>query len=198
MSSAILYIAIVAIWAFVLVPRWLRRSHLVGGENAAPEDLNGAVAVAAGGPSQAAPEADWGYEDPADWHSRTSYRNAPPLPRSRVLQARRRLLTMLVTLTGAAAACTALSLTPWWICVPPAGMLGMYLLLLREAALADAEQASWHAAEAEAETERAHRARQLARAERVEHSAQVIDISDRLGDQLYDQYADATMRAVGD
>ncbi len=27
MSSAILYLAIVAIWAFMLVPRWLRRSH---------------------------------------------------------------------------------------------------------------------------------------------------------------------------
>ena len=28
--------------------------------------------------------------------------------------------------------------------------------------------------------------------------AEIIDISARLGDQLYDQYADATMRAVGD
>ena len=31
-----------------------------------------------------------------------------------------------------------------------------------------------------------------------EHGAQIIDISARLGDQLYDQYADATIRAVGD
>ena len=29
-------------------------------------------------------------------------------------------------------------------------------------------------------------------------SAQIIDISARVGDQLYDQYADATVRAVGD
>ena len=34
--------------------------------------------------------------------------------------------------------------------------------------------------------------------EHEEHGAQIIDISARLGDQLYDQYADATMRAVGD
>ena len=27
MSSVFLYLAIVAIWAFVLVPRWLRRGH---------------------------------------------------------------------------------------------------------------------------------------------------------------------------
>ena len=31
-----------------------------------------------------------------------------------------------------------------------------------------------------------------------EPSAQIIDISARVGDQLYDQYADATVRAVGD
>ena len=29
-------------------------------------------------------------------------------------------------------------------------------------------------------------------------SAQIIDISGRVGDQLYDQYADAEVRAVGD
>ena len=29
-------------------------------------------------------------------------------------------------------------------------------------------------------------------------SAQIIDISARIGDQLYDQYADAEVRAVGD
>jgi hypothetical protein len=29
-------------------------------------------------------------------------------------------------------------------------------------------------------------------------SAKIIDISARVGDQLYDQYADAEVRAVGD
>ena len=29
-------------------------------------------------------------------------------------------------------------------------------------------------------------------------TAEIIDISARLGDQLYDQYADAAVRAVGD
>jgi hypothetical protein len=32
----------------------------------------------------------------------------------------------------------------------------------------------------------------------VEQTAEVIDISSRINDQLYDQYADATIRAVGD
>ena len=31
MSSAILYLAIVAIWACVLIPRWLRRDSARGG-----------------------------------------------------------------------------------------------------------------------------------------------------------------------
>jgi len=197
LSSAFLYIAIVAIWAFVLIPRWLRRPHLLGGENAEPDDLGQADSPAAGGQEQAAAAAEWAEPVPPERPSRARVppsRVAQPLPRSRVLQARRRLLTMLVTLTVAAAACTALTLTPWWVCVPPAVMLGAYLLLLREAAVADAEQVRWRAYE----YQRAQAAREFARAERHERTAQVIDISDRLGDQLYDQYADATMRAVGD
>jgi hypothetical protein len=125
------------------------------------------------------------------------------------------MLTMLVTLAIAAAACTATRLTPVWICLPPAAMLGMYLLLLREAAHADAEfhrrrmdAAAAHAArqrarEAQAarEAEQARRelaAREAWAAAEAQPTAQVIDISGRVGDQLYDQYADATMRAVGD
>ena len=33
MSSAILYLAIVAIWACVLIPRWLRRDSAAGRRN---------------------------------------------------------------------------------------------------------------------------------------------------------------------
>jgi hypothetical protein len=192
LSSAILYIAIVAIWAFVLIPRWLRRPHLLGGENAEPGELDGADSAADDYQEQ---ETGWADQPSAYRPQRApAAYAAPSVPRSRVLQARRRLLTMLVALTAAGAACTALRLTPWWVCIPPAVMLGAYLLLLREAALADAEQADWLASEAQ----RVQAARQVARTERLERSAQVIDISDRLSDQLYDQYADATMRAVGD
>ena len=119
--------------------------------------------------------------------------------RSRVLQARRRLLTMLVLLAAAAGACTVLKLTAWWVCVPPAVMLGMYLLLLREAAVADAERARW-LAEMEwrrADRERAYQA-EAPQVPEEQPSAEVIDISARVGDMLYDQYADAEVRAVGD
>ena len=84
-------------------------------------------------------------------------------------------------------------------------MLGMYLLLLREAALADAESARWRTAQtlaarqrAQAQAQARDEARQSWAARTPQPTAQVIDISARLNDQLYDQYADATMRAVGD
>jgi hypothetical protein len=129
--------------------------------------------------------------------------------RARVLQARRRLLTMLVTLAIVALACTVGKLTPWWILVPPAGMLGMYLLVLREAAQADAEQAGQLAQEQAAQEQAAQEGAVQAEAARVrahrawetsqpQPTAEIIDISARVTDQLYDQYADAAVRAVGD
>jgi hypothetical protein len=214
-NGAILYLAIVAIWAFFLIPRWLRRPHLLGGETSEPVDGSHAEETDTSGahPAEllarlgsllrrapAAPDDFSGEHD--ETGAESSAAPAPgrrgtapaPIARSKVIQARRRLLTMLLTLTVVAAACTYLKLTSWWVCVPPVGMLGTYLLLLREAAIADAEHARWRAAEdwrVEADRQRVHE-------EQPERTAQVIDISARLNDQLYDQYADATMRAVGD
>lgn len=196
MSSAFLYLAIVAIWAFVLIPRWLRRPQASARSGAD-------VAVNDSG-EQA---------DDADGHGRRrrtgslpgppDIQRSPALPsRSRTLRARRRLLTMLILLTAAAAACVDLKLAPWWAGVPPTGMLGVYLLLLRECSLADAELARQRAAmdaRIRAARKRAQVARaQPARAPAAHRSAQIIDISARIEDQLYDQYADATARAVGD
>lgn len=208
MSSAILYLAIVAIWAFMLVPRWLRRSHAA--PVADPDTLGDATQAAE---HQAEPGAGEDQPEPGTAPVPVvtdrptpeglpvTASTAPPagpgrpsLSRAKVVQARRRLLTTLVLLAVAAASCTALKLTSGWVCVPPAVMLGMYLLLLREAALADAERARWRAAEGR----RVQAARHRAEEEHEEHGAQIIDISARLGDQLYDQYADATIRAVGD
>jgi len=114
------------------------------------------------------------------------------------------MLTMLVALAVAATGCALIGLTGWWTAIPPAGMLGLYLLLLREAAHADAE--ALHRAETRA---RAHAARERARlaheraraAQAPPPAAEIIDISARTGqgaDEPYDQYTDATVRAVGD
>ena len=200
MSSSFLYLGIVVVWAFWLVPRWLRRQHV------APQvDLDVEVDV------EFAAEDDAGagyadvtvsYENSDDYYPTAAAQRArylaAPRSRSRVLRARRRLLTMLLLLTAVAAGCTALKVTSWWVCIPPAGLLGGYLLLLREAAIADAEHARRLAAmawRAEAARQRAYAA---AAAYEPEPTAEIIDISARVGDQLYDQYADATARAVGD
>jgi hypothetical protein len=85
----------------------------------------------------------------------------------------------------------------------------MYLLVLREAARADAEAGMRAEAYARAQAarvayERAREARARARARAAplaQPRAEIIDISDRtpqVSDQPYDQYADATVRAVGD
>ena len=59
MSSALLYLAIVAIWAVVLVPRWVRRSHETPG-TAENSPAQGAETVAAGPPAADAPVPEYG------------------------------------------------------------------------------------------------------------------------------------------
>jgi len=206
LSSAILYLAIVGIWALVLVPRWLRpsrssgtlESNLAEPVYASPqEDLAGAAEDDIG--EEASPDA----ESPA----------RPPAAerRGRVLRARRRMLVTLIVLTAGAAAVAVAHLAAVWVVIPPALMLAGFVLLLREAARIDTERAraaasrNGRAADAPAaadardvsrdqpqETETADRGQTGA------PGAEIIDISARVGDQLYDQYADAEVRAVGD
>jgi len=324
-SSAILYVAIVAIWIGVLVPRWLRHEHTRGGQlrlrrlsarpgaqapagsdnkgenpigyNSEPQSNGGAYVPApvSGNAESMAPlsEAEvptpvrpygWSAEEylrqqrasergrpperpaaePAGSAERGAHRDAdlarrdgkrPPRPddggrpgdgeqagppsgerpgtadserRARVVRGRRRMLWILLVIMAIAAGLAYLSLAAWWIVVPPVVLLLGYLLLLREAAYADAEARERAATMArrareadarrarEAEAERAADAqreqdRRAAQAgtppggsapvwaahETLSH-AEIIDISERVGDQLYDQYADAKLRAVGD
>jgi hypothetical protein len=207
-SGSFLYLAIVSVWVFALVPRWLRRHHAqpqieldvevdveFATDNANAESAyydDGSGDEYAGG----AQAGDYVEVSAAAMTRPAQY--YPPPRRSRVLRARRRLLTMLLLLTAVAGGCTALKLTSWWVCIPPAVLLGGYLLLLREAAVADAEQARWRAAMEVRFQAARERARAAEMARQAEPSAQIIDISARVGDQLYDQYADATARAVGD
>jgi hypothetical protein len=302
LSSAILYLAIVAIWACVLVPRWLRRSHVAPSDPEVLSDQNeadqaeyersgdfvpsgpgaatdfatprggGAAAYAdpvswedpAAPAAPAAPESSVAasYSVTASYSAEVSYSAEtetagsglpvghvapgapgapaahrsethggapvahgqpaagrrhqqvpmrPPGPAPHILQARRRTLTMLITITVAAMGAALIGLTPWWTSVVPFVILGMYLLLLHEAAHADAEHAhSWAEAHARAaHAAHAARAAQLARerarqahvAPAPQPTAEIINISAlaaQAGDQLYDQYADAEYRAVGD
>jgi hypothetical protein len=231
LSSAILYLAIVAIWAVVLVPRWLRPSHTSGtleSNLAEPVDASPQGDLADAEEDEVDEE---GEEDsPAGapeagsgWAERDS--RVPPRPgqeqeagpaaagrRARIRQARRRTLTTLIVLIAGAVAIAVTHLAAWWVMIPPLVMLAGFVLLLREAARIDAGRAR------AATSQRSHRTGARVQAEAdtgtaagdeqhagpADHSqagpasAEIIDISARVGDQLYDQYADAEVRAVGD
>jgi hypothetical protein len=132
--------------------------------------------------------------------------------RTRVLAARRRMLLMLGSLTVVALGMVFINLAAWWVALPPIAMLGGYLMMLREASRMDAEQSLLRADAAYHEQKRRERAERAAaaasaraEARRVEaerrreeeQTARIIDISGRVKDELYDQYADEK-RAVGD
>jgi hypothetical protein len=225
LSSAILYLAIVAIWAGVLVPRWLRPAQVVA--RATDTRRRGA----ARGPGEARgedtpwPDSDSDTEPiptvrPEHDHlveraGRT--RRVRPSQRGMILQARRRMFVMITILTVGAVGMAATHMAAWWVIVPPGMMLGGFMLVLREAARTDAARTRKLAATAKAEVGRAEAGVERAvRQDAVEGvvaaeaspapvaepeptwSAEIIDISARLHDQLYDQYADAAVRAVGD
>jgi hypothetical protein len=126
----------------------------------------------------------------------------PSQSRQQMMRARRRMLTILTSLVFITAAFVVTGYVKWWICVPPVGLLVLYVLLLREIAMADAELArkrsAWEARAARDVWRRAHQAWEADREAAAEPTAEVIDISGRVRDQLYDQYADAAVRAVGD
>jgi hypothetical protein len=158
MSSAILYLAIVAIWACVLIPRWLRRDTARSAAAPAtvtpPAGSTEATESGAEADDDGAAEDDGADEDVHRWRMIAPEPVSPEEARRRMLAARRRLLLMLTGLEVAAIALAILGLAAVWVVIPPSIMLAGYLLLLREASAADAEHAK-HDAEA-AERARAH------------------------------------------
>ena len=183
MSSAILYLAIIAIWLCVLVPRWLKRDSARGAAVAADAAAPGDSPVSAADGDGEADLADDG-EAQSDEQGGLPRLAAPAAPsavaaapvsaeeaRRRIMAGRRRLLGMLIALEIAAIALAFLGLAALWVVVPPSIMLIGYVLLLREAAAADAERAQREAEAAahtrERERERAARARARAAAQRV-------------------------------
>jgi len=250
-SSTILYLAIVAIWAGVLVPRWLRREPhreatsrslqpsrpggALPGELATdvPEGAGldaGVAGLGSGAGSAVGVDPAMGGRrsrpSQSDGQSRDGqgrdgasqdYRGARRA--SGVVAARRRLFGLLAMLLAAAAFIAIAGLAAWWVVLPPAGMLAGYAMLLREAARADAERkfsrglggraaqsagapvAAAGAADGSVAGAAAGPAASAAEStDQVDEAAtaRVIDLTARVGDELYDQYADAKLRAVGD
>ena len=130
---------------------------------------------------------------------------------------------MLVGLSIASGALAGTKMAAWWVIVPPSVMLLGYLLMLREAAKADrerAEMARHRMARAAAEAGRApvRRAAPVARGAGVVPGAPGVSVAsgvsgvsaaeakiinipatpERVEEEIYDQYRDAKLRAVGD
>ncbi len=171
MSSAILYLAIIAIWLCVLIPRWLKRDSARGAVIEANIAADGETPVTGAPDADQAELADDGTPPAAEPGVTARPAAAPSRPlsaeeaRRRILTGRRRLLGMLILLEIAAIALAVVGLAALWVIIPPTIMLTGYLLLLREAAHADAERAQ-RAADAAAharERERALRAKARAR-----------------------------------
>ncbi len=241
MSSAILYFAIVAIWAGILMPRWLRpsahrhRAEEAPHETAAPEAMatfaQPGLEAAEGerttarttedGERITARTTEEGERTTArtvedSEHAAAQTAETTAARRANVLRARRRMLTTLVVLTLGAIGIAVTHIAAWWVIVPPAVLLGGFLLLLREAARSDAARARRQARSAEPEQAEAGQPRKPAdREDKPEvferiastpeapeaepaPTAEIIDISARVSDQVYDQYTDAAERAVGD
>jgi len=211
LSSAILYLAIVAIWAIVLVPRWLR-----------PPQASGTLESNLAEPVAASPLEDVAEaEEDADGGENLPARPAAAGRRERILQARRRMLVTLTVITAGSVVIAMAHLAAAWVVIPPAVMLAGFVLLLHQAARIDTERA-WAVARRPARGTDADTAaadepgrQQAGPADNAQAgmadaqpgvpgpqpgvaSAEIIDISGRIGDQLYDQYADAEVRAVGD
>jgi hypothetical protein len=225
LSSAILYVAIVAIWAGVLIPRWLRRdsaaserysedlttaeAHAEPEAEPAPPPRRRQERVAPRAPAR--PEARPEVRSEIRPEARPEARAEPPGgPRdgehTKVLAARRRLLYMLLVLAIGSGALAFTKMAAWWVMVPPTIMLLGYLGLLREAAKADAERRELARTRATAAAAVAAARRETAPAPVPAPAppapdAEVIDISASLtsaGQEFFDQYADAKLRAVGD
>jgi hypothetical protein len=231
-SSTILYLAIVAIWAGVLVPRWLRREPHREATAASPRVTPGqsepADGSAAGG-SPGAPGLSVSASVVADGAGLAGY-GAEEGPRGArrsggVMAARRRLFGVLVLLFATAVVIAISGLASWWVVVPPSGMLAGFMMLLREAARADAERNSANVRRGGSMTRSGHGAAAgpliqpgAGRAASPQHApghaasahaaaprdtggrpaARVIDLTAHVGDELYDQDTDAKLRAVGD
>jgi hypothetical protein len=227
LSSAILYLAIVAIWAVVLVPRWLRPRP------AQPQPADQPVEPPLEEPQPVAEEpaepADGEQRDAAPaWDGHADPEPVPAVPsraarRAEILQARRRMLIMLLALTAGAVGIAVTGIAATWVIIPPAALLAGFLVLLREAARIDAERKRratrirratlGDVASEEPESFRTDAGVSPEQAPVTTSApitasapdaaapltgAEVIDISGRISDQVYDQYSDAADRAVGD
>ncbi|MFB4296280.1 hypothetical protein [Actinomadura sp. NTSP31] len=180
MSSAVLYLAIVVVWAIVLVPMWLRRDT----EN------TGITRLLHKRADELEDEEEEPAEEPAEEEETAPQRR--PATRATVIARRRRRTSGLTALLVTVVALVASGLLPWWATLPPALLLAGHLALLRVAVGMDAAR---HRAEAERRAAARARALEARRADQAAEPAEVIELL--APEEVFDQYAD-DRRAVGE
>lgn len=204
MSSALLYVAIVAVWGVVLVPMWLRRDgegfsarRLLHRRPDAPESLETIdEPVDELISDEPAPEVAF-VDEPAEQHE-------PPrrhVSRATVIARRRRRTLGLSLFVLVSAIVVTVGVVPWWSVVPSLLLLGGHLSLLRVAVQIDGIRRQ----EAAAARARAARRQIVApvtvsaeEAAEAQHQAEIIELAAHSPTaEVYDQYADMG-RAVGD
>jgi len=214
LSSAILYVAIVVIWAAVLIPRWLRRDPVVpvsAGEAEIAAEMDPLPT-----PSMARPVPLRRREEPARERrtrleegrdQRDEDRPGRDVDRDvrderahrKVVSARRRLMLMLVGLALGAAVLAGAEMAAWWVILPPSVMLLGYVLMLRAAAKVDAERRAAPPIRRPEPVRAPVRAATAATG--ASAGAKIFNIPaapEPVEESIYDQYADAKLRAVGD
>jgi len=226
-SSAVLYLAIVALWAVVLVPMWLRRDSDAARPGlswlphrrpvTAPESvLAGESAL----PGESAPgssrrpdsdlpqppllespmaEGTLGEDGEAQTHGSPPDRwRGTGQGRGAVMARRRRRTWGLSLLILAALGGVLAGLVPYWSVLPPAGLLAGHLSLLRVAVGMDAARREAIALARAAERAEA-RAAHVAREAAEAAQAEIIDLMARnRARDVFDQYAHEGLRVVGD
>ncbi|NUW35549.1 hypothetical protein HTZ77_29565 [Nonomuraea sp. SMC257] len=211
MSSVLLYLAIVVMWLCVLVPMWLRRDktnlaelaeleEYYTGEHQLP-DLERLEAQEGGGSGAALGALGAAFTPPPGVveGERVDPRQFRAKRRAIIVARRRRLLFFTGLLVIASVVTAAVKMMPWWGVAPSVVIALSYMGFLRIAVQVDRERRE------RADRGRAERARRLrdqrertARLAAEEERAEIIDLSARQEDVLFDQYAEPPRRAVGD
>ena len=204
MSSAILYVAIVAIWAGVLIPRLIRRDSSPSSSEEQDDDDLTDTAAADKEPAPA-PHRREDHEAAAEEQGPApeECHEVPYDPaHRRVLSARRRLLGLLVVLTIGSFVLAVMRLAAWWVVILPSVMLLGYLILLRAAAKSDTERREPGRARAAVTGDSGAPAGAVTPA--TPPRAEVIHIAAprgpgvRAGEGFHHRHGDGELRAVGD
>jgi hypothetical protein len=220
-SSTVLYLAIVAVWAVVLVPMYLRRDtsrlmprrtdtalqdeddgtvreHLIDVTDVREDAWEGLRedAHSAHHPPEHDDPGSEDYEEilAEDLEDRRPRR----LRRSTVIARRRRRTFFLMLTLLAAIGTVAAGLAPWWVTVPPVVLLLGHMALLRTAVGVDLARRE-RMLEMRAQARVAAHLAEQARVAEEAVKAEIIDLAERArARDVFDQYADGVARAVGD